>query len=118
MASLDDIATIQKNGVIAVNTLNQTLLNVFGSNTSVTVSSDTLVILGAGRLINVSVTKAGTTPGAIHNSSTIAGVTVTNKLVTIDNTIGVFPMNLIYTAGLVIVVGAGQHMNITYAGRG
>jgi hypothetical protein len=116
MASLDDIATIQKNGVIAVNTLNRTLQSVYGSNTSATVSGNTLVVLGTGRLVSVSVTVAGTTAGAIHNSATIAGVTAANKLATIGNYVGVYPMGMLYTAGLVIVVGTGQQLNITYAG--
>jgi hypothetical protein len=115
MASLDDIATIQKNGVIAVNTLNQTLQRIYGSNTSTTVSANTLVLTGPGRLVNVSVTVAGSTNGAIHNSSTVAGVSVTNKLATVGNTIGVYPMNLLFTNGLVIVVGTGQELNVTYS---
>lgn len=115
MASLDDIATIQKNGVIAVNTLNQTLQRIYGSNTSTTVSANTLVLTGPGRLINVSVTSAGTTNGAIHNCSTVAAAATSNKLASITNTIGVFPMNLLFTNGLVIVVGTGQELNVTYS---
>lgn len=115
MASLDDIATIQKNGVIAVNTLNQTLQRIYGSNTSATASANTLVFTGPGRLINVSVTVAGTTTGAIYNSNTVAGVSAANKLATIGNTVGVFPMNLIFTNGLVIIVGTGQELNVTYS---
>jgi hypothetical protein len=115
MASLDDIATIQKNGVIAVNTLNQTLQRIYGSNTSATAAADTLVFTGPGRLINVSVTVAGTTDGAIHNSSTVAGASASNMLATITNTVGVYPMNLLFTNGLVIVVGTGQEMNVTYS---
>jgi hypothetical protein len=115
MASLDDIATIQKNGVIAVNTLNQTLQRIYGSNTSATASADTLVLTGSGRLINVSVTVAGTTVGAIHNSLTVAGASSTNMLATVINTVGVYPMNLLFNTGLVIVVGTGQEMNVTYS---
>jgi hypothetical protein len=115
MASLDDIATIQKNGVIAVNSLNQTLSRIYGSNTSATASSNTIVFTGAGRLINVSVTAAGTTTGAIHNCIAVSDASTSNKLASITNTIGVFPMNLVFTAGLVIIVGTGQQLNVTYS---
>lgn len=115
MASLDDIATIQKNGVIAVNTLNQTLQKVYGSNTSATVAASTLIITGPGRVINVSVTVAGSSTGAVHNSSTTAGVSTANKLAVIANTVGIYPMNLLFTNGLVLVVGTGQEMNVTYS---
>lgn len=115
MASIDDIATIQKNGVIAVNTFNQTILRIFGTNTSGSVSVDTLVLTGAGRLVNMSVTVAGTTMGSIHNTASIAGATSVNKLAAIPNTVGVTPLNLLFTNGLVITVGAGQELNVTYS---
>jgi hypothetical protein len=115
MAGLDDLATIQKNGVIAVNTLNQTLQRIYGSNTSATAAADAVVITGPGRLINISVTVAGTTTGAVHNASTIAAAAATNVLATAINTVGVYPMNLLFTNGLVIIVGTGQELNVTYS---
>ena len=115
MASLDDIATIQKNGVIAVNTLNQTLQRIYGSNTSVTAAANTVVFTGPGRLINVSVTVAGTTSGAVHNCTTTAAASASNMLASIGNTVGVLPMNLLFNSGLVIVVGTGQQLNVTYS---
>lgn len=115
MASIDDIATIQKNGVVAVNTLNQTLLRIFGTNTSSTVNADTFVIKGAGRVVNVSVTVAGTTDGAIHNCPSVADALVGNKLAVVTNTVGVYPLNLLFTNGLTLIVGAGQEFNVTYS---
>lgn len=115
MASLDDIATIQKNGVVAINSLNQLLQRICGSTTTASTSSSIVVVTGAGRLINVSVTGAGTTPGAIHNATAVAAVTTANQLAAVGNTIGVAPMNLMFTAGLVIVPGAGQTLNVTYS---
>lgn len=115
MASLDDIATIQKNGVLAVSTLNQTLRGIYGTNTSPTASADTLVVAGPGRAVNVSVTVAGTTAGSIHNCSTLAAVSASNMLAVIDNTVGVVPLNLVFNAGLVINVGTGQQFNVTYS---
>lgn len=115
MAGLDDLATIQKNGVIAVNTLNQTLQRIYGSNTSSTAAADAVVFTGPGRLINISVTVAGTTVGAVHNATTVAGATATNMLAAVTNTVGVYPMNLLFTNGLVIIVGTGQELNVTYS---
>ena len=115
MASLDDIATIQKNGVIAVNTLNQTLQRVYGSYTSATAGANVVAFPGPGRLINVSVTVAGTTSGAVHNCTSVAAASASNMLASIGNTVGVFPMNLIFNSGLVIVVGTGQEFNVTYS---
>jgi hypothetical protein len=115
MASLDDIATIQKNGVIAVNTFNQTLQRIYGSNTSTTIATDTLIFTGPGRIVNVSVTVAGSTPGAVHNCSTTAAASTSNKLAVVPNTVGVTPLNLVFTNGLVLVAGTGQEFNVTYS---
>lgn len=117
MASLDDIATIQKNGVIGVNTLNLTLVRLYGSTTSSTVvnTTPTQVIMGSGRLVNVSVTVAGTTPGIVYNSASTGAVAATNALVPVPNTIGVHPVNQLFTNGLVIVAGTGQSLNVTYS---
>lgn len=115
MASLDDIATIQKNGVLSVNTVNQTLRSIYGTNTSPTASADTLVVTGPGRAVNVSVTVAGTTPGSIHNCSSVAAASAANMLAVIGNTVGVVSLNLVFNAGLVINVGTGQQFNVTYS---
>jgi hypothetical protein len=115
MASLDDIATIQKNGVLAVNAANQTLTRYFGTNTSQTYAANAVVYTGAGRLVNVSVTAAGTTVGAIHNCSSVAAATAANKLAVVNNTVGVIELNLLFNTGLVIVTGTGQQFNVTYS---
>jgi len=117
MASLDDIATIQKNGVIGINTLNLTLVRLYGSTTSATATTTTAtqVITGSGRLVNVSVTVAGSAPGTVYNSASTGAVAASNALVTVPNTIGVHPVNQLFTNGLVIVAGTGQSLNVTYS---
>lgn len=115
MASIDDIATIQKNGVVAVNTLNQTILRIFGTNTTPTANVSTFVIKGAGRVVNVSVTVAGTTAGAIHNCPSVGDALTTNMLAVVTNTVGVYPLNLLFTNGLTLIVGTGQEFNVTYS---
>ena len=115
MASLDDIATIQKNGVLAVNTVNQTLTRYFGTNTSNTYDASAVVYPAPGRLVNVSVTVAGSAAGAIHNCTTVAAATAANKLAVVGNTLGVVELNLLFNTGLVIVTGTGQQFNVTYS---
>ncbi len=115
MASLDDILTTQKNGVVAIGVLSQIFQRLLGTFTSQTVSADTLIITGSGRLVNFSVVDAGTGDGAIHNSATVAGVTTANQLCVVPQTVGIYPAGLVFTNGLVIVVGTGQLINVTYA---
>ena len=63
MASLDDILTAQKNGVVALNNIGQVNLRGLGTQTSATVTGTTFVIAGAGYLVNFSVLVAGTGAG-------------------------------------------------------
>jgi hypothetical protein len=115
MASLDDIATIQKNGVIGVNTLNLTLNRIYGTTTSLTVTAPTLVITGLGRLVNVSVLVAGTTTGTINNAASTAAATASNAIRIVPITAGVHDANQLFTNGLVIVPGTSQSLNVTYS---
>ena len=117
MASLDDILTTQKNGVVAINNLNNTYRIEVGTNTSDTVTADSLVIAGRGKIINISVIVAGSSNGVIYNASAnIAGLlTNASRLLAIPNTIGVFPAGVLFTNGIVISPGTGQAVNVTYA---
>ena len=74
MASLDDILTTQKNGVVAVNALNQTTINQIGAVTSVTISAPTVIFVGSGRLVNFSVIEAGSNVGGVYNNTSTTGL--------------------------------------------
>jgi phosphoglycolate phosphatase-like HAD superfamily hydrolase len=54
-ASLDDILTAQKNGVVAINTLTQATQRGLGTATSATVTAATLVVTGKGGAPSISV---------------------------------------------------------------
>jgi hypothetical protein len=115
-ASLDDILTAQKNGVIALNNIQQALAAEVGTFTTSTVSTATFIVAGKGRLLRFSVVVAGSTNGLIHNynNPVPTGPNTTNALVACPNTVGVYEVNLVFDSGLVIVPGTGQSLNITY----
>ena len=113
-ASLDDILTTQKNGVIAINGLTQSNLRLLGTVTSSTVTSDTLVISGSGYLVRYSVLVAGAA-GTINNSNSVANAAASNALCATQATVGVFEAGMVFTNGLVIKPGAGQSLNVTYS---
>ena len=114
-ASLDDILTAQKNGVIALNNIQQALAAEVGTVTTATATASTFIVAGRGRLLRFSVTVAGTVPGFVYNSATPTGGAATNALLACPNTIGVYEAGLVFDAGLVIAPGTGQSVNITYA---
>lgn len=115
MASLDDILTTQKNGVVALNNVFQALNILNPTATSATVTGSTLVVSGKGRLISFSVVVAGSASGTIHNANSPAGNTAANALVATPNTIGVYEANVVFSDGLLIVPGTGQSINVTYS---
>lgn len=95
MATLDDILTTQKNGVVAINNLNQTLLSVYnnlnyvsGTTTSNGINANTAVATSGGRLARMSVITAGSSAGTIYNYATtnILTYSSTGTVVTINFT--------------------------------
>lgn len=121
MASLDDVVTVQKNGVIAVNALVQTL-DVFraiyesfvGSNATTGLSSDELVASGAGRLVTVSVITAAA-GGKIYDVASVADAADSNAIYTIPNATGVTSVNFPFFNGLAIKPAAGSVISISYS---
>ena len=107
-ASLDDILTTQKNGVVAINGLNQTLKTIeadlpcictnlanistqieniglasFPSTVSPTVQASTteLIVAGSGRIFAVSIViHSGSAHIEIYNSATVGGISSTNLI--------------------------------------
>jgi hypothetical protein len=114
MASIDDILTVQKNAVIALNNVQQAIAAQNATNTSDTATSSTFITVGPGRLLSFVVTVAGSATGSIYNSASPTGGTASNRLVTIPNTVGIYECNLIFNAGLVLAPGTGQSVNVSY----
>lgn len=107
-ASLDDILTTQKNGVVAINGLNSTLklieadlpcictnlanlviaINTLSANTypstvsaTIAASTTTLVVAGSGKVFSVSIpVHAGSAQVYIYDSATTGGISATNLL--------------------------------------
>lgn len=109
MVGLGDLLTAIKNLVQSVSNLS------IRKQTSATVTGTTLAITGTGTLINYSVTVAGSGVGTINNVNSVAGVTAANVLVAVPNTVGVYPVNVAFGLGLVVIPGAGQSINVTYS---
>lgn len=113
-ASLDDILTAQKNGVVALNNIQQALAAQNATTTSDTVNANKLIVTGKGRLISFAVVVAGSTIGKIYNFGAPTGYTDPNALVATPNVIGVYPVDMVFSNGLYVSVGTGQSVNVTY----
>lgn len=111
--------TAVKNAVIAINNLNQTWLGYsngnVGGNTSGTSTSGTLVYTGSGVLVKMSVIEAGDDAGTIYNSASESAPPSGSEMVTIPTTIGVYPIGLKFTNGIVVSPGANQKVLVSYS---
>jgi hypothetical protein len=112
MASLDDILTATKNVVSAINNASKSYLAVNGQQGYPGISTPTTASKAAGRLAQVSVVTAGSTPGTIYDSNS-AGTT--KPIYAVPNTIGSFFINIPVLYGIYVVPGTGQVIAISYS---
>jgi hypothetical protein len=113
--SLSDILTTQKNGVVALNNISASNLRGQGTQTSATVTSPTLIMVGRGYSVNFAVVVAGSTVGTINNAATIALAGAANALCATPAVVGVYQTGQFFNSGLVIIPGTGQSINVTYS---
>jgi hypothetical protein len=114
-ASLADILTTQKNGVVAINGLAQATNRSLGTQTSITITVATVIYVGKGYLVNFSVVVAGATAGTISDTGSVSTVAAANALCVIPNTVGIVKLGQIFSTGLVVTPGTGQSVNVTYS---
>lgn len=121
MTSQTDFLTTQKNGVVAINGLNQTLAGANsrtdyykGQYTSAPITAATLVASGSGYLVNVAILVAGAA-GNIYNAASTGGAGSTNLIYPTVATVGFTPVGMRFTNGLVVTPGAGQTVVVTYS---
>lgn len=122
MATIDDLFTTQKNGVVALNAIvtainNQTALTRYlsGQYTSAAVTASTLVASGSGYLVNLSVIDAGSSEGTVNDAASVGAVAAANKMMTAQKFHGVYAAGMRFTDGLVITPGTGQAIAVTYS---
>jgi hypothetical protein len=114
MASLDDILTVAKNLVTAVNGLGQTYLAVNGTKHSAALTASTVVMAGQGRIAQVSVIVGGSADGAIYDCASTS--ILTNQIAAITQTAGVYVWNIPVSNGITVVPGTGQTVVVSYSG--
>lgn len=92
MATLDDILTTQKNGVVAINNLSQSLTSFYdvyqsvtGKTTSNTLDAISQVFTGSGRLVGFTVMTGGSGAGTLYDALivNVIGGTYTPTAVTL-----------------------------------
>lgn len=121
MASIDDLVTVQKNGVVAVNTLVQALIdfrtvyeNNAGTSVVTNVASNAKIFDGSGRLVSISVIAAAA-GGTIHDADTVANASTDNAIYAIPNNVGIVFLGIPITTGLIIKPASGSVVTAIYS---
>ena len=113
MASLDDILTAAKNLVQAVSNAASTYQNVNGSKSLAKINATTLVSSKPGRVVNISLTTAGSTAGTIYDAN--AATDTSRPIYSIPTTPGLQVVNLPVSYGIVITPGTSQVITVSYS---
>lgn len=112
-ASLDDILTTQRNGVINLANLSETWLQINGKQSANALTAATLVKTGSGRIASVSVVVAGSAAGRIYDASSASATS--GSVYSIPATAGVYVVNFPFVNGLVVAPGTGQTISVSYS---
>ena len=119
MASLDDILTAQKNGVVAINGVTKSNFPLLTSSV-IQASTTTLIVAGSGKIYSVSVPVfSGSGYVYIYDSATAAGISATNLIykslaVNAANFVPYVDIRLTYSNGLVLKTDASINFCVGY----
>jgi len=100
------LAAVQ-NIVTAINTQNQTNINLAGSQDFFNITSATLIKSGQGRIVRISVVVAGSAVGTVYDSAIVTDITRPIYKITFAAT-GIQIVDLPVQYGILVVPGTGQ----------
>jgi len=114
-ASLADILTTQKNAVIGVNNISDTLYNLEGFRNSREISTVTFLQQGDSWIARVSVIVAGSSTGLIYDAPSAGLAGTGNRLYVIQNTVGIQEVKLPANQGIVVQPGTGMILCVAFS---
>ena len=112
MASLDDLLTTQKNGVIAINSYVTSINTRAGFYNSKEVSAASVIKSSSGWLATVSVIVAGSTQGYLYDATSAASG---SRIYAVPNTLGVYQVQVPFATGLYFSPGTGSIIAVGYS---
>jgi hypothetical protein len=106
-ASLDDILTAQKNGVIGINNISDVNLSAIGTLNSGEITAKTAFSSKYNYVVRISVIVAGSSTGMIYDATNTGAATTGTRVAVIQNTVGIYDIKLACNSGIVIEPGTG-----------
>jgi hypothetical protein len=86
-----------------------------GRTTVTNITAATVIKPVPGRVARVSVIVAGTTAGTVNNCVTTGTAAVANQVASIPNAVANLIIDMVCSAGIVVVPGAGQTLAVSYS---
>lgn len=113
MAGANDIMGVQQTGVAVLSALQETQAKLVPTNSSGTLSVNSLVQSGFVRVLGVSV-MAGSGTGFLHDAAALADAGASNAIYSIPTVTGFYATNMVFHKGLVFRVGTGTIIAVFY----
>jgi hypothetical protein len=82
--------------------------------TMLSINVPTVVSTRPGRLLRVTVVRAGAAPGAVHDTETLAGAGASSRIAIIPRTIAMYDVDWPCDFGIVVVPGPGQVLAVVF----
>lgn len=83
-------------------------------NTRLNITAATVVKGTAGEVGTLIVLTAGSTVGSVNDCATTGAVAAANAIMTVPNTVGIYPISFQFAAGLTVTPGTGQVLAVAY----
>lgn len=116
---MDAMTTANQNQAVAMNSISKATLYLGGTTTSDTHTGPATiqVLTGVGRLVSVTLVVAGSDTVKLYDANTTTTLPANGLLYIIPSTAtpGIIPMGLECSDGIVVVIGAGCVVNVTYS---
>ena len=115
-ASLDDILTTQKNGVVAINAYVNAFNRLAGSVNAIEISTDTIIKSSSGWLASISIINPGSTTSYFYDTNVAANITTGYRIYAVLSTLtaGVYQVQIPFGVGLAFSPGTGAIITVNY----
>jgi hypothetical protein len=86
------------------------------SSSAIDITAATVLKTGAGQVVTVNVTTAGSAPGAVYDFAETTGETSSNLVGVIPEAVGSYPFNgFPCFTGILVVPGTGQVLSVAFS---
>lgn len=116
-ATLDDILTTQKNGVVQIGNYVNALNRLAGTVNSIEASSQKIIKDSSGWLASISIIVAGSTTSYFYDTNNTANIATGYRIFAVPSSVavGVYQVQIPFQVGLAFNPGTGAIITVNYS---